>query len=95
MRRRRESDRRRQLKRAFRTKREARGELTRSLAAHQSGGFVGPSRTTLADAAEPWLDGLANQGPQPSTLQGYRRVVANRVLPRLDDTLLQECVQLT
>jgi hypothetical protein len=52
--------RRRQLKRAFRTKRDAKGELTRFLAAHQSVGFVAPSCTTLADAVEPWLDALAN-----------------------------------
>ena len=86
----REGDRRRQLKRAFRTKRVAQAELTRFLAAHQSGGFVPPSRTTLAEVVEPWLDGLANQGRKPSTLQGYRRVFANHVLPRLGDVQLQE-----
>ena len=78
----REGDRRRQLKRAFRTKRDAQGELTRFLAAHQSGGFVAPSRTTLAEFVEPWLDGLANQGRKPSTLQGYRtRVREPRAAP--------------
>ncbi len=86
----REGDRRRQLKRAFRTKREAQGELTRFLGAHQSGGFVAPSRTTLADSVEPWLAALTNQGRKPSTLHGYRRTLTNHVLPALGDIPLQE-----
>ena len=76
-----EGGRRRQSKRAFRTKREAQDELTRFLAAHQSGGFVAPSRMTLAEFVEPWLDGLANQGRKPSTLQGYRRVSRTTCCP--------------
>ncbi len=86
----RESGRRRQLKRAFRTKRDAQAELTRFLAAHQSGGFVTPSRTTLAEFVPPWLDALANQGRKQSTLKGYRSVLTNHALPRLGSTPLQE-----
>jgi integrase len=86
----REGARRRQLKRAFRTKREAQDELTRFRAAHQTSAFVAPSRTTLADYVEPWLDGLANQGRKPSTLHGYRQVFENHVLPRLGAVPLQE-----
>ena len=62
----REGDRRRRLERALRTKRDAQGELTRFLADHQSGGFVAPSCTTLAECVEPWLDGRANRGGRPA-----------------------------
>jgi hypothetical protein len=59
---------RRQSKRSFRTKQEAKDELTRFLGAHQTGAFVAPSRMTLAEFVDPWIDGLANQGRRPSTL---------------------------
>jgi hypothetical protein len=52
--------------------------------------LVAPTRTTLTEAVEPWLGALDNQGRKPSTLQGYRRVFANHVLPRLGGTPLQE-----
>jgi integrase len=85
-----EGGRRRQSKRSFRTKQAAKDELTRFLGAHQRGGFVAPSRTTLADSVEPWLAALANQGRKPSTLHGYRRTLTNHVLPALGDIPLQE-----
>jgi integrase len=71
---------------------EARGarRADRFLAAHQRGGFVAPSRTTLAEFVPPWLDGLANQARKPSTLKGYRTVFAIHVLPRLGSTPLQD-----
>jgi hypothetical protein len=78
-----EGGRRRQSKRSFRTKQEAKDELTRFLRAHQTGAFVAPSRMTLAEFVEPWLDGLANQGRRPSTLAGYRHNLGLYVLPRV------------
>lgn len=85
-----EGGRRRQSKRTFRIKQEAKDELTRFLGAHQTGAFVAPSRMTLAEFVGPWLDGLANQGRRPSTLAGYRRNLSRCVLPRLGSMALQD-----
>jgi integrase len=85
-----EGGRRRQSKRSFPTKKQAQAALTELLAAHQSGTFVAPSRTTLAEFVEPWLDGLANQGRKPTTLQGYRRVMERDVLSVLGSVALQD-----
>ena len=85
-----EGGKRRQAKRSFRTKKAAQAALTELLAAHQTGTFVAPSRMVLRDFVEPWLDGLANQGRKPTTLQGYRKTLNAYVLPRLGDVALQE-----
>jgi integrase len=85
-----EGGRRRQSKRSFRSKQEAKDELTRFLGAHQVGAFVAPSRMTLAEFVDPWIDGLANQGRRPSTLAGYRRDLARYGLPRLGAMALQD-----
>jgi Phage integrase, N-terminal SAM-like domain len=82
--------RRRQAKRAFRTKKEAQTSLTEILAAHQSGTFVAPSRMPLREFVDPWLSGLENQGRRQTTLRGYRRALNLYVLPKLGDTALQD-----
>ena len=38
---------------------------------------------TVADYAQPWLDGLANQARKATTLRGYRSVLRAHVLPAL------------
>lgn len=85
-----EGGKRRQSKRSFRTKKEAQSALNELLAAHRTGAFVPPSRLTVADYAQPWLDGLANQGRKASTLRGYRGIVHGKVVPALGDIVLQE-----
>jgi integrase len=85
-----EAGRRRQAKRSFRTKKEARAALTELLAAHRAGTFVAPNRLLLRDLLEPWLDALANQGRKHSTLSGYRSALGAHVLPGLGDVPLQE-----
>ena len=85
-----EAGRRRQLKRSYRTKQEAKDELARFLGAHHTGNFVQPTRMTVAEFLGPWLDGLTNQGRRPSTLYGYRQVFKNYVLARLGGMALQD-----
>ncbi|MGI9052486.1 MAG: tyrosine-type recombinase/integrase [Ilumatobacteraceae bacterium] len=85
-----EGGRRRQSKRSYRSKQAAKDELTRFLGAHQTGAFVAPNRLTLAEFADVWLDGLANQGRRPSTLRGYRGDLRRCVLPRLGGMALQD-----
>jgi integrase len=84
-----EAGRRRQTKRAFRTKAEAKAALAKLLSAYQLGAFVAPNRITLAEFVEPWLDGLENQGVKATTLLGYRRTLQAYVLPSLGRTPLQ------
>jgi integrase len=85
-----EGGRRRQSKRAFRTKKEAQTSLTELLASHQTGSFVAPNRVTLLDFTPPWLDGLANQGRKATTLRGYRSVLERYVHPTLGAVALQD-----
>lgn len=85
-----ESGRRRQLKRSFRSKREAKAALAELLQAHETDTFVEPTKTTLRAYAAVWLDGLEVQGRKASTLSGYRGALDRYVLPTLGDTPLQD-----
>jgi len=85
-----EGGRRRQVKRSFRTKKEAQAALTELLAAHQSGTFVAPSRTLVREFVGPWLAALENQGRKPTTLNGYKKALDGYFLPRLGDVALQD-----
>ena len=85
-----EAGRRRQAKRAFRTKKAAQAALVEMLAAHQTGTFVEPSKTTLADYAGSWLEGLAVQGRKATTMRGYRWALDAYVLPVLGTEPLQD-----
>ena len=44
---------------------------------------------TVADYAQPWLDGLANQARKATTLRGYRSMLRAHVLPALGSTPLK------
>ena len=85
-----EAGKRRQMKRTFRTKKDAQTSLIELLAAHQTGRFVESSKLTVRGFAEAWLDGLANQGRKATTLNGYRRIIDSYVAPRLGDVALQD-----
>ena len=85
-----EGAKRRQAKKSFDTKKEAQSALTTMLAAHQTGSFAVPSRRTVADLVEPWLDGLTNQGRKPTTLSGYRRIMRTQVVPTLGQMPVQD-----
>ncbi len=80
---------RKQLKRRFRTQREARSALTKVLHDLEAQTFVQPSRTTLrAFVEEQWLPVLATQ-VRPSTFGSYSRNLRLHVLPTLGDRPLQ------
>ena len=85
-----EAGKRRQMKRTFRTKKDAQTSLVELLAAHQTGRFVESSKLTVSSFADAWLDGLANQGRKATTLNGYRRIIDSYVAPRLGDVALQD-----
>ena len=85
-----EGGRRRQSKRSFRTKQEAKDELTRFLGAHQIGAFVAPSRMTLRRVRRPVARRPGEPGP--SSVDARRLPPRSRpyVLPRLGSMALQD-----
>lgn len=85
-----EGGRRRQSKRVFATKREARDALVELLASHQTGQRVDRSRITLSGYLDDWLAALPTQGRRASTVHGYRQVLRNYVVPTLGDVELQD-----
>jgi hypothetical protein len=54
---------RRQVKRSFRTKKQAQAALTDLLEAHQAGTLVAPNRMPLRDFVEPFVHSTAGRGP--------------------------------
>ncbi|PZS15537.1 MAG: hypothetical protein DLM57_12530 [Pseudonocardiales bacterium] len=80
---------RRQLKRRFRTRVEARAALNKTRADLQRGSFVRPAKTTLRDFVEgTWLPEVQSQ-LRPSTHKSYSRYLRLHVLPVLGDRPLQ------
>lgn len=80
---------RRQLKRRFRTFKEARAALTEVLADVSRGSFVSPSKVTLAHfVEETWLPEVRSQ-LRPSTYESYARYLRLHVLPVLGERSLQ------
>lgn len=69
------------------TKREAQSELTRLLAAVDNGTAVDPSRVTIAEYLAAWL--AADTDLAPKTIERYRQLVAQQIVPHLGATLLQ------
>lgn len=86
----RESGRRRQTKKAFRTKAEAQAALAAMLASHQDGTFVEPTRQTVGQWIDEWMNTLVIQGRKRSTLEGYQRQLNAYVRPAIGDMALQD-----
>jgi integrase len=70
------------------TKREAQAELIRLLAEVERGTSVDPSKVTVAEYLRGWLDG--NRGLSPKTLERYRQLAEQQVIPHLGSILLQK-----
>ena len=63
-------------------KREAQGECARIPTEMQSGGYVAPDKTTVAQFLERWLDYIKTQ-VAPSTHERYTEFVRNNIVPEL------------
>lgn len=85
-----EAGKRRQHKRAYRTKREAQAALVEILGARRAGSYVEPTKQTVATYLEQWLDGLENVGRRPTTLRNYRNKVELYIVPKLGEIALQD-----
>jgi integrase len=73
--------RRKTSKGGFSTRKDAQRWLNKQLTDMDSGRFVEPSRTTLAEyLREQWLPGLDARGLRPNTTTGYRQTIEKHVL---------------
>lgn len=76
-------------RRGFPTKRAAQEELDRLRVAAREGTFVEPSKTTVADYLESWLEARAVAGLAPSTIASYRWLLRTHVVATLGGVRLQ------
>ena len=84
------SGRRRQVRRrGFTTKKAAARALTELRSEVMHGTFVAPSRLSVADYLDVWLEALPASGRRPSTVAGYRHLVNHDVLPAIGGLELQ------
>lgn len=67
------------------TKRDAQRELIRLLAEIDSGTAVDPSKPTLAQYLNDWLDGPTDLSPK--TLERYRQLTQQQIIPHLVDEI--------
>lgn len=71
------------------TKKEAEGVLRDRLREQERGGYVEPSRETLSEYMERWLQTYAASNCAPRTVQGYRQYVRCYVNPSIGGVRLQ------
>lgn len=79
---------RKQLKRRFRTYKEARAGLTKVLGDLDGGSYVKPQRQTFGEYVELWLQGVRLE-VRPSTAKSYERNLRLHALPALGERPLQ------
>jgi integrase len=73
-----------------RTKREAESVRTQVLHALDTGGYVEPSRLTVALYLEQWLDDYAAHSLAPKTYDSYCDIVRKHLIPALGDVRLSQ-----
>ena len=77
------------------TRKEADRILRERLTQAENGGLVAPSKETIEQYLDRWLESYAATHTEPSTLQGYRAHSRLYVAPYLGMLRLQACVRLT
>ena len=70
------------------TKRDAQAELRRLLKAADDGQHVAPDKATLAEYLKSWLNSANDLSPK--TVERYRQLVEQQIIPHLGGTLLQK-----
>jgi integrase len=76
-------------RRGFKTKQGADKAMTALKAEYDSGTFIDPSKRTIADYLEDWLE-TSEQLVAPKTFERYQQMVRNHLLPELGGALLQK-----
>jgi integrase len=72
------------------TKRQAEAELARQVAAHDAGTLVDPSKTTLTDYLQSWIETAATLRLSPKTAERYRQLIECQIVPYLGALPLQK-----
>ncbi|HLJ20098.1 MAG TPA: tyrosine-type recombinase/integrase, partial [Stellaceae bacterium] len=72
------------------TRRDAEKELTRLMAGADSGTYVDPTKTTVADFLDRWERDWAASNLSPKTLERHREISRVHVRPHLGDIRLQK-----
>ncbi len=72
------------------TKKDAEKELRARLTAIDAGTHVDPSKITVGEFLDDWLDNTAPQSVAPKALERYRGLVRNQIKPYLGDVELQK-----
>ena len=71
------------------SKREAEAELTRLLRERDTGALIMPSKQSLDNYLDTWLETVAKARVRESTFEDYKRVLAYYIRPELGETQLQ------
>jgi len=72
------------------TKRQAQAELNRLISENAAGAGVDPSKVTLAEFLERWLRDWASINVSPKTLERYRQLVKNQIVPNIGAVAVQK-----
>ena len=72
------------------TRKQAKAELTRLLAARNDGVLVEPSRSTVAVYLRAWIKTAAALNLTPKTAERYSQLIERQIIPHLGATLLQK-----
>jgi len=72
------------------TRRQALAELTKLLRSADTGEYVDPANTTVAEFLERWLRDWAAVNVSPSTLQRYAGIVRMQLIPHLGEIKIQK-----
>ena len=72
------------------TKKEAEKRLSDLLHQLDSGTFIKPSRTTLAEFLERWLKDYVSPNLAPKTAEGYQHIIRRHLIPALGNRTLAQ-----
>ena len=79
-----------EMKRGFRTRREAESAMRKVIRSVEDGTYVHPSRKTLAQYLEEWKEDYVAHNVRPSTAREYVRVIDRNLTPNMGGHRLQE-----
>lgn len=80
---------RRQRSESFRLRKDADKRLASWLSEIDRGTAIDPSKLTVAELFQQWLDDIAAHAVRPTTLATYRRQIEKHIVPDIGDTLVQ------
>ena len=72
------------------TKKQAQAELTKLLAARDTGTLVTPNKATLAEYLRSWILTAETLSIAPKTAERYRQLIDNQIIPHLGALPMQD-----